>query len=235
MPTVATTLNRMIERATVQLLDPGNVRWPRAAVVDYLNEALREVLAHRPDAFATTVDLPLRAGAMQQLPQEYASLSSIEQSMNERGVQRVREGDYKYYRLRTCPDAAPPRGFHVRTYIKHPIDDAIYYVEPPVPPDCRTTVLATVIRKPGNYDADEGELEIPIRAEFEAQVLDWVCFRCLSGDHESETARTQAKVHLESFIKLLGLKDKAALRYHNGMFDPTDQEMAVQRMGAKAR
>jgi hypothetical protein len=231
--TAATTVGRLVERATSQLLDPGNVRWTRAVLVDLINEAMREILAHRPDAFASTIELPLQAGAMQRLDSRYSSLASVETCAGA----RVHEGDYKYYRLQKSPTLVarrgsnPAKGFTVRTYVKHPIDDRIFYVEPPVPPDAKLSVTATVIQTPGHLSAGDVDTVVPIRPEFEAQVLDWVCYRCLASDHESNEAREQSKVHLDAFLKLMGLKDRAALRYHNGMFDPTDREQKMQHPG----
>lgn len=223
--------------------DPAtpHTHWTREVLIGYANEALREILAQRPEAFAFTVDIPLRTGVVQQLPKEYQTLVTIEESWNGARQVPVLVADYKYARMFRKKvvsadfDGDPLNDYDVRTYTRHPIDDTLFYVEPPVPVGCKVRVLATLIlRSKDLANADMSE-PIPCKPEYEPQIIDWMLHRALSTEHESASAREQAKAHLEAFNAALDRKVKVHARVQDEAEDETPGSQEAQPQQRRAR
>jgi hypothetical protein len=226
----------VIDRAAAMLVDVDHVRWPVANLVSYLNEAMREIVMFRPDAFAITTTHHLEPGARHDVPAKYVAIHSIEESVRcATDVRSVTEADYKYYRLLSpvrqpmASAANPARTYHVKTYTKHPFDDRVFYVEPPVPAGHRAQVIASFVAEPPMFTSGDVAKHLPMKTGFEAQLLDWIMSRALAVDSENAAARAQAKEHLDAFRKALELKDKSTARQHNGGFEPTMDQAKTYR------
>lgn len=68
MPTV--TVQSIVDRAGVVLHDPTHVSWPIAELVGWVNDASREVVLAKPEAFTKTEIVPLVAGTRQVIPSD---------------------------------------------------------------------------------------------------------------------------------------------------------------------
>ncbi len=207
------TLGTVVRRATALLSDNeagnANVRWTVGELVGYANEALREISALRPEAYATLVELTLVPGNIQRLdPDKYSQLFAIEEVISDFGPpSRVYEADHKYYRL--TPPRAQPFGDEpptIKSFVKHPFDEQTFFVVPAVPPAQRLRVRATVAARPRQFDETSLTLPVGLRPEFEAQVVDWVMWRALSADHESPHARESAVRYRDAFTSSMVTK-----------------------------
>ena len=58
----------VIDRAEEILQDTSNVRWSQQTLLDYLNDAQREIVLFRPDASTTNESFTLAQSAKQSLP-----------------------------------------------------------------------------------------------------------------------------------------------------------------------
>lgn len=236
------TLGAVLKLASELLgdADPAapNVRWTVSELVGYASEALRQILSLRPEAFAYTTEIPLQVGMLQQLPKDYQTLVTASECVNGAKTTPVTEADYKYARLlkkavRSADfDGDPLDDYAVRTFTRHPVDDTIFLVNPPFPFGCRARIRATLILRAKKLELEDVARPIPIRPEYQPQVLDWIMHRALAKDHESATAREQSKVHLDAFNASLDAATKAHARLHEEAEDEepgtNDQQTAHQ-------
>ena len=58
----------ILDRASIILQDSTNVRFPESELLDFLNDAQREIVLHRPDANMQNADMTLVAGSKQSIP-----------------------------------------------------------------------------------------------------------------------------------------------------------------------
>ena len=67
----------LFERVQVIIQDEGGTRWPIRELAMWLNDGQRAVVEQKPTASVATVDIPLVAGAEQQLTYPYLSLLRV--------------------------------------------------------------------------------------------------------------------------------------------------------------
>ena len=58
----------IIDTAVLTLSDDGNVRWPLAELVGWLNEAIKQIILAKPSASTSSVEISLAAGTRQDVP-----------------------------------------------------------------------------------------------------------------------------------------------------------------------
>lgn len=236
------TLGDIVKRITGLLNDADphapNTRWSRETLIDYINEGLCRVNARRPDAFADTVQLTLKPGALQQLPMAFASFNAIETSVDAKGnetpVQQVDERFAKIFSKKPClsrdtrcedPRAAAQAGlldpcaaYAVKSFTKNAIDERSFRVEPPVPEGCSAVVTATVVRKPPRFCGADASKCLGIPCEFEAAVVEWALYRAYSMDIESAISARMAERHLEAFEIMMKGDYLQEQRYGSGYY-----------------
>jgi hypothetical protein len=215
------TVDTILDRVAGLLNDRdpvvGSVRWPRADLIGYLNEGLCELSAHKPDAFASVVDLVLKPGSLQKLSDKFKGLAAIEAHYSKDGEKAVSESNYRYAKIfkrkpclarHRCSGASgdPCRDYVLKSYVKNPIDDTAFTVDPPIPAGCAITVKATVYSRPQRFCSADGKKCLGVGCEFEAQLVDWMLYRAFSVDTESTQMREASKMHYELFVRALDRK-----------------------------
>jgi hypothetical protein len=192
------------------------VRWPKVSLLDYLNEALAQLVAHRRDAFAVQAVIPLVAGAQQQLPDEYIELVKLDRNMV-RGATGtpvpgppIKEQDQRMAAAVRKPDclgvvarSSSDRPYCVRSYSRNPVSPTHFDVSPPVPPDATIEVIATVIRRPRPFTLGDYAKHVGVAPEFEAALVDWVLYRAFMVDTESASSTKMAAAYAASFYNVL--------------------------------
>jgi hypothetical protein len=58
----------IVNRVSRELKDPNNVRWPVEQMLDWLNDAQREICILKPDAYVVTASMVCAVGTQQTLP-----------------------------------------------------------------------------------------------------------------------------------------------------------------------
>jgi hypothetical protein len=233
------TVREIITRAANILNDfdhetGTHIRWHQSTLIAYLHESLCELQAHRPDAFACTQTLTLRAGSSQELPSNLQSLVRIEQnnSTGESGAvvdgPTISEADERIsraFKKKACLSSAAedcfatsPAPYKVGSYTKNPFDEAHFTVSPPVPQGQTATVRAVVVRRPARISATDLDAVIEPACKYEAQLVDWVVMRAYETDTESATSMAMAKQHREHFYLALASKYLQAQRQGSGLY-----------------
>lgn len=233
------TLGALVDRIAGLLNDADaqcpNVRWSRDSLISHINEGLCRVQALRPDAFSTTSEIVLKPGALQTLPPVFVSLSSVESSVKADGsetpVQQVDDRFSKIFakkrcltRDRRCEDPRanagqdPCASYAVKSFVKNPLDEKTFRVEPPVPPGCSPRVVVTAVKRPPRYcAADEGKC-LEVDCEYEAAIVEWVLYRAFGIDTESAVATRISMEHLKSFNTLMATDYLMEQRYGSGFY-----------------
>jgi len=239
-----TTVGTILDRVCGLLNDRdpalGNVRWSRADLIGHLNEALCELSAHVPDAFAEVLDIVLKPGAQQKLADKFGGLISIEAHYANGEARPVSEANYRYAKIfkkkpclarNACGGGTgdPCRDYRLKSYVKNPVDDTVFTVEPPVPPGCSITVKATVYGRPSRFCSADEKKCLGIGCEYEAQVVNWILYRAFSVDMESTQSRDNAKLYYELFNRGIELKNRAALRVEKEIDEAAGNRTGRQR------
>jgi hypothetical protein len=229
MPDCCTSVLDLIKRASTLLnddvVDNDFVRWPKAVLLDYLNEGIGLLSAHRPDLFTKCVELTLKPGQKQQLSNKYLSLVSVDFSVSPDGVLTpVTKVDLAYsrYVTKSCAergsDCKTPESTGITTYSNVPKDEQQFFVYPAVSRRGDVTVMATVVERPCQYCvADFGEC-VDIPPGQQAALVDWMVHRAYSTDIESEYAYRAAQAALARFERVLSVTYLQESRFESGYY-----------------
>lgn len=212
----------MIE-ASLILQDDAFTRWPLPVLNLFINGALREILLHKPNAFAQTVELPLARGALQTMPPEYPVLLRIVRNVEITDASPSgRSGGAQVTLIsRQMMDAINPNWTNPRSVrpdkaVKHFMFDVAqpetFYVYPPN--DGRGLVEAMVAAEPARIEAppsarelvDSWSAVVPIKESYRQAVIDYVLFRSFSMDLSIPGMAQRAQMHRQSFDQALGIK-----------------------------
>lgn len=209
------TAANILKDASTTLLDPDYVRWPLSELLGYLNDALRDIVAIKPNANTQTVTLTLASGTLQTLPAGYTTLSRVTRNLTvAHGAVGGPVGGpvIRPLKDRSILDALMPEWQSSETLfaktVKHVIYDLanprVFYVAPgndgtgmieavvgghvtPIPEPNDPTLLA-------NFGATVG-----LPDEYRNLILDFVLYRAFSKDAGIPVSEARAAKHLESY------------------------------------
>lgn len=122
------TAGKLIDRASTLLQDTTNVRWPRTELLDWLNDAQREIVLLLPDAYAKTSSVTGTSGSRQQIPADGIRLIDVTRNTSGRAVRQIDRAvlDAQYPNWHTDTPAAA--AIHYTFDKRNP---KIFYVYPP--------------------------------------------------------------------------------------------------------
>ena len=160
----------IIDRVTIILQDESNVRWPRAELLKWLNDAQREIVMARPDSLAENATITLVAGTKQSIPNTAIQLLDVVRNTSGRAIRVV---------SREIMDAQQP-DWHTQTQsgtIKHYMfdvrDPKHFYVYPPA--TVGTTVEAVYSTAPAEVTSESGA--ISLNDVYTNAIVDYVLYR----------------------------------------------------------
>lgn len=211
---MAFTAADVMKRASTILQDADAVRWTPVELRDWLNEALRAIVAIKPNAKAGNVILDLVAGTKQTLPAEYTILSRVIRNIG------------------AAPGNAP--GNAVRVLARREILDSQIPNWHALPPAATVTYVWTDLMAmrdfwvvPGNtgtgrieatvgmipdevplptnpLDIEEYDDAVDLDDIYQPILLDFVLFRAFSKDSAAPDAAARAGTHLQLASQALG-------------------------------
>jgi hypothetical protein len=195
-------------RAGRLLSDPTHVRWATDELIDYINDAQRQIVLLVPDANSRTESFVLANESRQTLPAGAIRLLRITRNMGSDGNT---PGRVVYPTLRSALDAEIPlwhttTGLQVEHYIYDPESNPkVFYVYPAISGGQVEIVYST---NPAVVTASGDTLELG--DQYINPILDWVLYRCWAKDAEYAGNVQRAQMHESSFYNQLGVKDQAA-------------------------
>ena len=199
----------ILDRAGRLLSDPTHVRWAEDELIDYINDAQKQIVLLRPDANSRNESFKLVAGSRQMIPASGLQLLRIIRNMGENGST---PGRVVYPTLRSALDAETP-DWHTRTgaavqhYIYDPdIDRKVFYVYPSVSGSWHVEISysSTPVDVTGATDTLE------LNDQYINPIIDWVLYRAWAKDAEYAGNVQRAQMHEQSFYQQLGVKAESS-------------------------
>lgn len=199
------TAKSIIDKASVLLLDPTNVRWTRAELLGWINDAQRQIVIMSPNATNKVSTIKLDAGTRQSIPSDGWTLLNVIRYM---GTDGLKPGRAVRIASQEVMDAYNPN-WHAatpsvvpQTYVFDLQDQTVFYVYPPNTGKGYVQI---------NYSPDPVDLTaetqtINVRDIFETAILDYVMYRACSKDAEYAPGLTLAGGYLQTFMASMGQK-----------------------------
>lgn len=242
--TSCTTVGDLVVRVARQLGDYSDTdevsrftTWSKETLIDYYNEAALLTVANRPDAFADTVEITLKPGSLQTIPEGYRAFAKIELNVNTDGTEAspVVPGDEYFTKImakKAClADACTTSAsdYAVKSFTKSNLSDTEFAVSPPVPAGMSPRVKAVLIKNPAKVCPGDFDKCVQFNAIYSPAIVEWMLYRAWSGDAEILGGANQAALHRNTFYQILGVQLQREREFFSGAFRPTQPVQQVQR------
>lgn len=221
---MAFTATEVITRVSAMLNDADGVRWTVPELVDWLNDALREVTLQAPGAVSKVVVLDLEEGTRQAIPDEYASLLRVICNVTATGQNVTARGATIKPITKAALDARLP-GWQNATVL--PASSTVTYIvdDPAVhraffvcpANDGNGQIEAVVAERPTTIAVDTGgdllaaesySSVIELDDMYLTAVVDFVMSKALAKDTTVPNAAARAQAHYAMFMQALGIKQQ---------------------------
>jgi hypothetical protein len=211
---MAFTAADVMRSASDTLQDEDMVRWPALDLRNYINDALREISARKPNACSLTTTLSLVEGARQTLPNGFTMLSRVicnRITQSQQAITTIESIDLMDATISNWQDEAV-LPFHtvVRHVIHEMADPRTFYV---VPGNNGSGQIEAVVGKipaeipipASNPDllASYASLSVDIHDIYQSAVTAFVLHRAFSKDSGTAGSAARATAFFELFIGTL--------------------------------
>ena len=188
----------ILGRARLQLMDDTGIRWTDAELVRYINDAQREIVLYKPDAVTHNENLNLVAGTKQALPATSIRLLSVVRNRTTASTRSVRAVSRETLD-RFKPDWHGETAVEeVQHFIFDELDQQNFYVYPPNNGDGVVEILYT--KHPDTVD-DTDNLEVA--DAYGNVVLDYVLYRSFAKDGDLPASANRSAGHYQAFMGAL--------------------------------
>jgi hypothetical protein len=195
----------IITRCERILLDNTNVRWPESELIDYINDAMRQIVLFRPDANSKNENVSLVTGTKQSIPATGIRLLRVVRNMGSSGTtpgKAIREIS------RLALDAevddwhsAANHSTSVSHYVFDDIDPRTFYVYPGLASG--QTLNVEIIYSDNPTTVTTAGQTLDLKDHYINPVVDWVLYRAYSKDADFAGNMNRAQAHLQSFANEL--------------------------------
>jgi len=201
----------IISRASAIINDTTNIRWPEAELLNYLNDAQREIVNQRPDANSVNASIALVAGTKQTIPASGIRLLDVVRNMGAFAAQVA--GNAVRLVSREVLDAQTPNWHSMPTgtiqhYVFDPHDPKTFYVFP----QAAGTEALEIIYSSAPTDVVGNPLTgaevINVDDIYANAMLDFILSRAYQKDSDYAGNINRAALHYQSFMNSLGIKGK---------------------------
>lgn len=199
----------LIDRAEEILQDTTNVRWSQQTLLNYLNDAQREVVLFRPDANPINETFTLTANsAKQTLPSSALRLISIYKNTNPTTKpitnieRRVLDDQIEDWHGTT--------GTNVEHYAYDPLDPKVFYVYPGTTASDATIDIVYSSSPTDITIANFTTTATTISLDdvYANSILDYMLYRAYQKDTEYAGDMNKSGVYMQLFQQSLGIKNQ---------------------------
>lgn len=199
-------VNTIVSRAQTILQDTTGIRWPTTELVDWINDAQREIVLFKPDAGATTAVIAMAVGTKQDIPaggnrllRVIRNMSALSGGLGRRAV-RIVEREILDAQVPDWHNPSVTGDAAHATTIKHYCYDEqnprSFYVYPGA---SSTSAWLEIV-----YAADPAAVtagqNISIPDVFANAILDYVLYRAYSKDADYTAHSARAGAHFQMFM-----------------------------------
>lgn len=216
------TAKSIIDKAVIQLTDIQGVRWTRAELLGWINDAQRQIVIISPNATNKISVVKLNAGTRQAIPSDGWTLLEVVRYM---GTDGTKPGRAIRLTSRELLDAfnpdwhSDPQQSTPKHYVFDIQDQTAFFVYPPNNGKGYIEL---------NYSPDPVDLvleseTIKLNNIFETAILDYVLYRACSKDAEYAPGLQLAAGYLSTFQASMGQKSTSEMgNSPNQQFAPKD-------------
>lgn len=197
----------LINRVSITLQDPTYVRWTQSELLNYLNDAQRQVVLFRPDAKAVNAPFACANSAKQTLPADGLRLISVLRNTGGRAITKVDRSILDVQLPTWYETAVGSDG--VKHYVYDALDPKNFYVFPKPAAAYQIDIIyamSPVDIVISNYTNDTQV--IGIDDIYANALMDYMMYRAYQKDSEFANLN-RAALYYQAFATSLGIKSQA--------------------------
>ena len=195
---MALTAKNILDRASMIIQDLTNVRWPETEILNWLNDARRELAVVRPDIYSDMATKALTSGAKQELPADGLRLMDVPRNTSGAAITVTQRGFL---------DQQNP-GWHqmagsatVKHFMVDERNPRIFWVYPPATSGASVELIYQ--KAPTDYTTSSNLTAY--EELYGGAMVDYVCYRAFSKDSEYAGNAQRALAHYTQFANALGV------------------------------
>lgn len=206
---MAVLISGLLRRAGRILQDVTGVRWDEPELLDWFNDARRELAVVKPAEFAQRLPVQLVAGTLQSLPAEAfqllrvdCNLITVDPRLPGRVLTVVDRRVMNTMHPRWQEDEAFPFESQAKHYVYDDAEPNTFHVFPGNDGTGAVEVSAAVLPD----DADNANQPIGVRDIFANALLDYVLYRAFAKDADHPGNAERSGGHYAAFASAVGAK-----------------------------
>lgn len=197
----------LINRVAVTVQDPTFVRWTQQELLNYLNDAQRQVVLFRPDAKTVNTSFTCAASAKQSLPAEGLRLINVLRNKDGRAITKVDRKVLDVQLPNWWETAVDANG--VKHFIYDAIDPKNFYLFPK--PTAANQIEIVYAISPvdlviTNFTTDTQVISID--DIYANAIMDYMMYRAYQKDSEFANLN-RSGLYFQAFQNALGIKTQA--------------------------
>lgn len=203
---MAVAVNTIVSRAQIILQDTTGIRWPVTELIDWLNDAQREIVLFKPDAGSTTEIIPLVIGTKQSIPaggnrllRVIRNMSALSGGTGRRAV-RIVESEILDAQMPNWHDPSATGDAAHTTVVRHYCYDEMNPRNFYVYPGASSTSAWLEIVYSGDPAVVAAGANISIPDVFANAILDYILYRAYSKDADYTAHSARATMHFQMFM-----------------------------------
>lgn len=196
-------VSEILGKASIVLNDTAFVRWTKAELIGWLNDAASEVVLRRPPAHAVTENVALVAGILQRIPAGGIELMDIARNV---GGNAVRRTDRQLLDDQKPDWPVMRQSSSIKHYTFDERTPTVFYVYPPAKIGAQVEMLYSAPPALVATDADTLDLD---RA-YLSPLVSFMLYRALAKDSEYANGQVAA-AHFQAFSEALGSQNQTSL------------------------
>lgn len=197
----------LINRVSVTLQDPTFVRWTQEELLNYLNDAQRQIVLFRPDAKSVYLSFTCVNEPKQSLPADGLRLINILRNTDGRAITKVDRMILDVQLPDWYETAAVADG--VKHYVYDALDPKNFYLFPVPAADHQVDIVYAIA--PVDIEITDFSTDtqvIGIDDIYANAIMDYMMYRAYQKDSEFANLN-RAGVYFQSFTTSLGIKSQA--------------------------
>ncbi len=191
------TAQNILDRSSMIIQDLTNVRWPTTEILNWLNDARRELAVVRPDIYSTSQTLTLVAGAKQALPANGLRLMDVPRNANGAAITITNRGFLD--QQQPAWHQSPAVGGVIKHFMLDERDGKTFWVYPPALSSSSVEIIYQ--QAPSDYTA--ASVLTAYEELYGGAMVDYICYRAFSKDSEYAGNANRALAHYTQFINAL--------------------------------
>ena len=213
---MALTVKNILDRVQITLQDTTNIRWTQAELLNYLNDAQREIALLKPDATSINTNIQLATGTQQSLPDGGNRILRVLRNMSSAAGDATGGRAIRQVSLESL-DAQDPNWHDPTatglskhtTIVKHWVydesDPKVFYVYPGVAGNAFVEIVYSVV--PGVLDySSNGSSTLGVNDIYGSAIMNYILFMAYMKDAETASNQSRASSHLTLFQQAVSLK-----------------------------